>query len=241
MKRLGVVFIFSLLSVYCFAQSQMGDASYNASKSGFTIAHPSMSFGTRVRITNLRNNSEVIATVDGRIPTRDPRIADISREAGDAIGMSRSGYTEVRIEQLPREQQPAAASASASAPVPSPPAEQARQAPAPEPAPAATSPEPREEIIQTVTLPQVQYVPAPVVERFQNCPLSPAVIVLLALVVALLTAILVLLIHARRTLWWHGYPWFIGRYPLWARRSIRHQKKRRNDLTGSGTHTIRRG
>jgi hypothetical protein len=219
MKRLGMVFVFGLLSVYCFAQSQTGDASYNASKSGFTIAHPSMSFGTRVRITNLRNNSEVIATVDGRIPARDSRIADISREAGDAIGMSRSGYTEVRIEQLPREQ-PAAAPAPA--PIPPPPAEQAMQAPAP----AAPTPQPREEIIQSIVLPQPQYIPAPVIERI-NCPLSPVVIVLLALMVALLTAILVLLIHARRTLWWHGYPWFIGRYPLWARRSIRHQKKRR--------------
>jgi hypothetical protein len=215
MKRLGMVLIFGLLSAYCFAQSQTGNASYNASKGGFNIYHSSISIGRRVRVINLGNNSEVIATVNGRIPIEASRIADIAKEAGDAIGMSRSGYTMVRIEQLSHEQP-----AAAPAPAPIPPVAQA---------PASVPPQEPREIIQTITVPvpQTQYIPAPVVQQVQNCPLCPALIVLLALVVALLAAILVLLIHARRTLWWHGYPWFIGRYPLWARRSIRHQKKRR--------------
>jgi hypothetical protein len=217
MKRLGMVLLFGLLSAYCFAQSQTGNASYNASKGGFNIYHSSISIGRRVRVINLGNNSEVIATVNGRIPIEASRIADIAGEAGDAIGMSHSGYTAVRIEQLTHEQP-----AAAPAPVPAPPVAQA-------PAPAPVPPQEPREIIQTITVPvpQTQYIPAPVVQQVQNCPLYPAVIVLLALVAALLTAILALLIHARRTLWWHGYPWFIGRYPLWARRSIRHQKKRR--------------
>jgi hypothetical protein len=221
MKRLAAVFIFGLLSVYCFAQSQTGNASYNASKNGFTISHPSMSFGTRVRITNLRNNSEVIATVDGRIPPGDPRVADISRETGDAIGMSRSGYTEVRIEQF-HEQQAAAPAPPPPAVVP-PPEELPRQTPAPVPAP---PPETREEIIQVITPSQVQYIPAPAAEPYQ-CPLSPVIVVLLAIVAALLTAILVLLIQARRSVWWPGYPWWFGRYPLWAQRRIRYLKDRR--------------
>jgi hypothetical protein len=223
MKRLGAVFILGLVSVYCFAQSQTGNASYNASKSGFTISHSSMSFGTAVRVTNLRNNSEVIATVDGRIPASDPRVADISREAGDAIGMSRSGYTEVRIEQF---HEPQAAAVPAPPPAtPPPPEEPRRQTPPPTPAPVPQQ-EPREEIIQVITPSQVQYVPTPVVEQL-NCPLSPVVIVLLAIVAALLTAILVLLIQARRAIWWPGYPWWFGRYPLWAQRRIRYLKERR--------------
>jgi hypothetical protein len=224
MKRLGAVLIFGLLSVYCFAQSQTGNASYNASKSGFTISHPSMSFNTRVRITNLRNNSEVIATVDGRIPAGDPRVADISREAGDAIGMSRSGYTQVRIEQF---HEPQAAVPAPPPPATPPPVEPPRQTPAPVPAPVpAPPPESREEIIQVVTPAQVQYIPTPVVEQL-NCPLSPVIIVLLAIVAALLAAILVLLIQARRSIWWPGYPWWFGRYPLWAQRRIRYLKERR--------------
>jgi hypothetical protein len=223
MKRLGVVLVFSLLSIYCFAQSQTGNASYNASKSGFTISHPSMSFGARVRITNLRNNSEVIATVDGRNLPDAACIADISRDAGDAIGMSRSGYTEVRIEQF-HEPQPAAP-APAAAPSPPPPVEQPRQPPGQEPVPPAP-PETRE-IIQSVTVPQVQYIPTPVVEQSQNCPLSPVVVILLALAVALLAAILVLLVHTLRSRWWPGRFWWFGRYPLWVRRRIRRLKNRR--------------
>ncbi|MDR2257552.1 MAG: septal ring lytic transglycosylase RlpA family protein, partial [Treponema sp.] len=74
MKSLTAALFFGLFfSSLCFAQTQTGNASYNAAKSGVTIAHPSMSFGTRVRVTNLRNNREVIATVDGRIPASDPR------------------------------------------------------------------------------------------------------------------------------------------------------------------------
>jgi hypothetical protein len=227
MKRLAAVFIFGLLSVYCFAQSQTGNASYNASKNGFTISHPSMSFGTRVRITNLRNNSEVIATVDGRIPAGDPRIADISRAAGGAIGMSPSRYTEQRNEQFHEQQ--AAAPAPPPPVVAPPPAEPPRQTPAPVSAPVpapAPPPESREEIIQVITPSQVQYIPAPVVEQVQ-CPLSPVVIVLLAIVAALLAAILVLLIQARRSIWWPGYSWWLGRYPLWAQRRIRYLKERR--------------
>jgi hypothetical protein len=181
-----------------------------------------MSFGTRVRITNLRNNSEVIATVDGRSLPDASCIADISREAGDAIGMSRSGYTTVRIEQFHE--------AQAAVPTPPPavtpsPAEPPRQTPPPAPAP-TPPPASREEIIQVVTPSQVQYIPTPVVEQVQ-CPLSPVVIVLLAIVAALLTAILVLLIQARRAIWWPGYPWWFGRYPLWAQRRIRYLKERR--------------
>jgi hypothetical protein len=220
MKRLGAVFLFGLLSIYCFAQSQTGNASYNASKSGVTISHPSISFGTRVRVTNLGNNSEVIATVNGRTLPDPSCIADISREAGDAIGMARSGSTRVRIEELPPERV-AAAPATAAPAAPPPPAEPAPPAPQPAPPPPSVS---REEIY--VTVPQTQYLPAPVVEQVRNCPFSPALIILLAIAVALLAAILVLLIHARRSLWWPGWWWF-GRYPLWARRRIRHLKKRR--------------
>jgi hypothetical protein len=225
MKRLAAVFIFALLSVYGFAQSQTGNASYNASKNGLTISHPSMSFGTRVRVTNLRNNSEVIVTVDGRIPAGDPRVADVSREAGDAIGMSRSGYTEVRIEQFHEQQAPVPAPAPPV--VAPPPAAAPRQTPPPAPAAAsAAQPESREEIIQVITPSQVQYIPTPVVEQVQ-CPSYPAIVVLLAIVAALLTAILVLLILARRSIWWPGYPWWFGRYPLWAQRRIRYLKERR--------------
>jgi hypothetical protein len=222
MKRLSAVLAISLISVYCFAQTQTGDASYNASKGGLTLAHPSMSFGTRVRITNEKNNREVIAAVDGRIPAADPRVADISREAGDAIGMSQTGYTRVRLEQLIPDQ-PAAVS-PAPPPVQEPPPA-VREAPPPEaPAPPPAQ-EPRIETIQLVSPPQappsIQYVALPL--ETQNCfnsPLCVAILVLLIIAVLLLTAILVLLLCNRRIPWW---PWY---YPVWLRRRLRYLKKR---------------
>ncbi|MDR1587433.1 MAG: hypothetical protein LBS57_08265 [Treponema sp.] len=230
MKRLSAVLVIGLFSVYCFAQTQTGNASYNASKNGFTLAHPSMSFGTRVRITNLRNNREVIASVDGRIPVSDPRVADISAEAGDAIEMSRSGLTEVRLEQILPEYAAAPAPAPEKAPVP-------ENAPAPEKAPPVrqdpppSNPsnagrEPRIETIQIVspqqqTPPSAQYLvlPSPAV---QNCSVSPvcvAILILLIIAVLLLAVILVLLLRARRIPWW---PWYRS---AWVRRHLRYLRK----------------
>jgi hypothetical protein len=233
MKLLSTVLIMGLfLSGLCFAQTQTGNASYNASKRGLTIAHSSMSFGAKVRVTNLRNNSEVIATVDGRIPATDPRVADVSREAGDAIGMSPTGYTEVRIEHIVVQQE-----ASSPAPVPAsqpqtpqvPPPSAAEETPRPAPpapAPAPAGQEPRIETIQLVSPPQappsVQYVALPYPES-QNCfnsPLCIAILILLIIAVMLLTAILVLLLRAHRIPWW---PWY---YPVWFRRHLRYIKKR---------------
>jgi rare lipoprotein A len=228
MKRLNAALIFGLIfSGLCFAQTQTGNASYNGSKNGVTIAHSSMSFGTRVKVTNLRNNREVIATVDGRIPVSDPRIADISAEAGDAIGMSRSGYTEVRLEQLIHQ---------VSAAEPSPAVETAVVRTA---APADTGPKPPDAAPRSSTPPQPEPVLSPASEEPKalepvqpmapppaagTCLFSPLCIVfliLLIIITLLLTAIFILLLSAR--CFWQ--PWYY--YPVWLRRHIRYIKKRR--------------
>ncbi|MDR1025000.1 MAG: hypothetical protein LBL56_04675 [Treponema sp.] len=150
-----------LFPVFCFAQTQTGNASYNAAKNGLHISHASMSFNTRVRVTNLSNNQQVIATVDGRIPASDPRIADIAHEVGDAIGMSHTGYTRVLLEEILPEH--AAAPAPVPAPAPDPaPVQQTSPAPVPVPVPApvqqtAPAPAPVQQ-----TAPAQQTTPAPV-------------------------------------------------------------------------------
>jgi hypothetical protein len=102
MKRLGPVLVLLLIfPVYAFTQTQTGNASYNPSKEGFTIGHSSLSFNTRVRVTNLRNGRFEEALVNARIPIRDDLIVDISRDLGDALEMSRNGVTLVEIEILP--------------------------------------------------------------------------------------------------------------------------------------------
>ncbi|MDR2051801.1 MAG: hypothetical protein LBP80_00155, partial [Treponema sp.] len=201
MKRLSAVLVIGLISVYCFAQTQAGDASYNASKKGVTLSHSSMSFGTRVRITNERNNREVIATVDGRIPAADPRVADISKEAGDAIGMSQTGYTRVRLEQLIPEQPAAVPPVKEPEQAPPPPAP-AREAPPPAaPAPSPAGQEPRIETIQLISpsqpQPQPQYFIMPSSTQNPDCfssPLCVAILVLLIIGVLLLVTILVLML-----------------------------------------------
>jgi hypothetical protein len=225
MKRLSAILAIGLFfSGLCFAQTQTGPASYNSSKSGLTIAHASLSFSRKVKITNLRNNMEVIATVDGRISPSGPVIAEISREAGDVIGMSPTGYTVVRIEIVPPE-------SAFSAPVPAQPAPEppagARENPPPPPAP-APSQESRIETIQFISSPSpqapppVQYVMLPSAESGQNCftsPLCIAIFILLIIALLLLVTILILLLHPRRVPWW---PWY---YPVWVRRRLRYMKK----------------
>jgi rare lipoprotein A len=201
--------------LFCFGQSQTGNASYNASKSGYHISHASLSFGTRVRVTNLNNNRQVIATVNGRIPASDPRIADVSKDAGDAVGMAASGYTELRIEQLPPEQGAAPEPAAVQPPDPvQPPA----QPPAPAPAPV--------ENIQIISPPPVQYVlterPAQPVQPARDCadsPLCVAILILLIIAVLLLAVILALILRPPRLPLW---AWF---YPSWVRRRLYYMKR----------------
>jgi hypothetical protein len=223
---ISVVILGLLLTSACFAQTQTGNASYNTLKKGLTLAHSSMSFGTRVRITNTGNNREVIAIVDGRIPVGDPRIADISMEAGDTIGMSSTGYTEVRLEQIVPVQPAAVPPPEPVRTTPEQPAAvTVPRQPAAAPPPAVQEPQIVESIQVITPEPQPQYVvmpPATVVQ--QSCfssPLCFVILILLIIAVILLTAILVLLLGMRRLPWW---PWF---YPLWVRRHARYLKNRR--------------
>jgi rare lipoprotein A len=66
-----------------------------------TMAHPTLPFGTQVRVTNLRNGRSVIVRVNDRGPFVGKRIADLSRAAAIEIGMVRRGVASVRLEVLP--------------------------------------------------------------------------------------------------------------------------------------------
>ena len=69
--------------------------------SDLTAAHRTLPFGSRVRVTNLRNEKSVIVRVNDRGPFHRSRIIDISRAAADEIGMTRRGTATVRLELLP--------------------------------------------------------------------------------------------------------------------------------------------
>jgi rare lipoprotein A len=236
MKRLSLTLIFGLLIVsFCFAQIQTGNASYNASKTGFTISHSSLSFNTRVKVTNLRNNRSVEAVVNGRIPISADRIAEINRDAGDALEIDKKGMTLVQIEELPpriAETTPAVSPPIASAPAETPvPAETPAAVPVPVPVPVPQQSAPTPSVItQTQVLPvqtvtDIQYVPVPAAAPGGPCcnaVLIWVIFFLLLLVIAILVVILVVL-HRRMPLW----PWY---YPLWIRRRRRYLKKTRKRL-----------
>ena len=65
---------------------------------GYTMAHPTLPFGTEVRVTNLRNGRSVVVRVNDRGPHVGKRIADLSRAAAAQIGMLRRGVVRARIE-----------------------------------------------------------------------------------------------------------------------------------------------
>ncbi len=68
----------------------------------YTAAHRSLPFGTKVRVTNLRNNQAVVVRINDRGPYVGGRVIDLSKAAAQAIGMVRSGTAPVRIEILGR-------------------------------------------------------------------------------------------------------------------------------------------
>lgn len=65
-----------------------------------TAAHPSLPFGSIVRVTNIRNNRSVIVRINDRGPFVGKRIIDLSRAAASELGFVRRGTTTVRIELL---------------------------------------------------------------------------------------------------------------------------------------------
>lgn len=62
---------------------------------GFTAAHKTIPFGTKVRVTNLKNNKSVMVTINDRGPFVKGRIIDLSKQAAKSISLS--GITQVSL------------------------------------------------------------------------------------------------------------------------------------------------
>ncbi|HLI10918.1 MAG TPA: septal ring lytic transglycosylase RlpA family protein [Alphaproteobacteria bacterium] len=69
-----------------------------------TAAHPSLPFGTVVRVTNLANGRMVKVRVNDRGPYGRGRVIDLSAEAAQALGMTVDGTAQVRIEVFASDQ-----------------------------------------------------------------------------------------------------------------------------------------
>lgn len=53
-----------------------------------TAAHRTLPFGTRVRVVNKKNGRSVVVRINDRGPFAHGRVIDLSKAAGQAIGMS---------------------------------------------------------------------------------------------------------------------------------------------------------
>ena len=65
-----------------------------------TAAHKTLEFGTRLLVTNLRNDRTVKVTITDRGPFVEGRIIDLSFAAAQALGMLDAGVAPVRLEVI---------------------------------------------------------------------------------------------------------------------------------------------
>jgi rare lipoprotein A len=74
--------------------------------SDLTAAHRSWRFGTKVRVTNLRNGRAVVVTITDRGPYVRGRGLDLSVGAARALNATGSGVVPVRLDPLCEESSP---------------------------------------------------------------------------------------------------------------------------------------
>ena len=63
-----------------------------------TMAHKTLPFGTRVKVTNLKNKRSVTVRVNDRGPTTADRIGDVTVAAARKLGFVRAGLADAKLE-----------------------------------------------------------------------------------------------------------------------------------------------
>lgn len=79
------------------ARSASGERIHHDS---LTCAHRTYAFGTRLKVTNLRNGKSIIVRVTDRGPHVRGRVIDLSYGAARALGMLSQGIAMVEIERV---------------------------------------------------------------------------------------------------------------------------------------------
>jgi len=68
------------------------------SQAKLTAAHPSLAYGTKVKVTNTKNNKSVEVTVNDRGPKQEGRVIDLSSAAAAKIGIGKKAMAPVKLE-----------------------------------------------------------------------------------------------------------------------------------------------
>ena len=66
----------------------------------FAAAHPSLPFGTKVRVKNMSNGRETTVVINDRGPFTGGRVIDLTRAAAEQLAFVDGGVTRVRISTL---------------------------------------------------------------------------------------------------------------------------------------------
>ncbi len=67
-------------------------------KTALTAAHPTLPFGSKVKITNEKNGKSAVVTINDRGPTQPDRVLDISQAAAKKLGIGPKGMAPVTAE-----------------------------------------------------------------------------------------------------------------------------------------------
>ena len=68
--------------------------------STLTAAHPTLPFGSQVRVTRVDTGDSVVVRINDRGPYTGGRIIDVSRAAAEVLDMIQAGVAEVRVQVL---------------------------------------------------------------------------------------------------------------------------------------------
>ena len=85
-----------------YAMTSLTASGERASPHSMTVAHRSLRFGTRIRVTNLRNSQSVVLCVNDRGPFIKNRIVDVTKAAAQKLGFVQSGWTDVSVDVVDR-------------------------------------------------------------------------------------------------------------------------------------------
>lgn len=82
-------------SFYSDTQTASGE---KFDKNELTAAHPTLPFGTKLRVTDVTSGRFVTVRVNDRGPYVRGRVVDITPSAAEALGMADKGITNVRLD-----------------------------------------------------------------------------------------------------------------------------------------------
>lgn len=69
-------------------------------RDSLTAAHRTYPFGTRVKVTNLKNNKWVVVRINDRGPRSKSRVIDLSVAAARKLDMIEAGVIKVKVEKI---------------------------------------------------------------------------------------------------------------------------------------------